>query len=103
MLGSMKMFGSVFVFGGIAAADVAAGEAHPQMDPGVSRLQTFLATVCARCHVLDFLDVRTGFLHFHRFLLRVRLAGLAQFLLYHTADETTSFSRTLIPANFLDR
>jgi hypothetical protein len=34
----VKMLGGVFVFGLIAATDVAAGQAHPQVDPVVAQL-----------------------------------------------------------------
>jgi hypothetical protein len=43
VLGGMKMFGGVFVFGGIAAADVAALEAQAQVDPGVAHFQALFA------------------------------------------------------------
>jgi hypothetical protein len=33
MLGPVKMLGGVLVLGGIAATDMAANEAHPQMNP----------------------------------------------------------------------
>jgi hypothetical protein len=65
MLASVKMFGGMFIFGGIAASHVAANEAHAQMDPRVSRLQTILATVCARLHFFDFFQVRTFRLRRH--------------------------------------
>src|ERR1700685_3145580 len=59
MFCSMKMLGGMLVLGGIAAPDVAADQAHPQMDPRVSHLQTFFAAICAWLHFLDFFDVRT--------------------------------------------
>ena len=34
----MEMFGGVFIFGGIAAADVAALQTEPKMNPGVAHL-----------------------------------------------------------------
>jgi hypothetical protein len=43
VLGGMKMFGGVLVFGGIAAADVAALEAQAEVDPGVSHFQALFA------------------------------------------------------------
>jgi hypothetical protein len=45
MLGSMKMFGGMFVLGGIAAADVAACETQPQVNPRVSHFETFLTAL----------------------------------------------------------
>jgi hypothetical protein len=61
MFRSVKMLGGMLVLGGIAASDMAADQAHSQMDPRVSRFQTFLAAICAWLHFLDFLDVRTCF------------------------------------------
>jgi hypothetical protein len=69
MFGSMKMLGGMLVLGGIAAPDVAADQAHPQMDPRVTHLQTFLAAICARLHFPDFLDVRTFIEIWHCVLL----------------------------------
>jgi hypothetical protein len=69
MFRPMKMLGGMLVLGGIAASDVAARKAHPQMDPRVSHLQTFLAAICAWLHFLDLFDVRTSFQHGHCALL----------------------------------
>jgi len=44
VLGAVEMFGGVLVFGRVAAADVAALHAKAQVNPGVARLETFLAT-----------------------------------------------------------
>lgn len=40
MAGCMKMLRSVLVLGGIAASEVATGEAHSQMDPAVIHVHT---------------------------------------------------------------
>jgi hypothetical protein len=61
MFASVKMLGGVFVLGRIAASDVAAREAHAQMDPLVSHLQAFFAAVGTGLYVLDFFDVWTSF------------------------------------------
>src|SRR5579863_2262299 len=66
VLAAMKVLGRVLVLRGIATAHVAADQAHPQMNPRVSGLQTFFATVGAGLYVFDFLHVRTGFEHGHR-------------------------------------
>jgi|HubBroStandDraft_5_1064220.scaffolds.fasta_scaffold391268_2 hypothetical protein len=39
------MFGGVFVFGRIAATDVAAGHAHAEVNPGVAEFYAFFADV----------------------------------------------------------
>jgi hypothetical protein len=36
MMSSVKMLGGVFVLGGVATADMAAGETQAQMNPGVA-------------------------------------------------------------------
>src|SRR5580698_9715586 len=41
------------VLGRIAAANLAALQAHAEMDPGVSDLETFLAALGMRLHMLD--------------------------------------------------
>jgi hypothetical protein len=58
--GLVKMPGRMLVFGGIAAANVATFETEPQMNPGISRLQTFFAAIAARGDVANLLDVLTG-------------------------------------------
>ena len=49
----LKMFGGVLVFGGIAAADMAALQADAQMNPGVAGFQAFLATIRGGLHIAD--------------------------------------------------
>jgi hypothetical protein len=41
MASGMKMFGRVFVFGGVATTHVPAGQAHAQVYPAVAHFQTF--------------------------------------------------------------
>jgi hypothetical protein len=60
MFGLMKVFGGVLVLGRVAAADVAADETLPQMDPSVAHLEALLAAVVARFHFANFLHVWTG-------------------------------------------
>jgi len=48
VLGGMKMLGGVLVFGGIAAADVAAFEAQAQVDPRVAHFQALFAAAGVR-------------------------------------------------------
>jgi hypothetical protein len=48
-------------WGGVAAADVPAGQAQPQVHPGAAELQTFLASLwCAWINWADPRDVRIG-------------------------------------------
>src|SRR4051812_39941988 len=59
----MIMFGRVTVRGIIAAADMAAGPAQPEMHPPAASLETLLAAIGARRHVLNIALVRTGIRH----------------------------------------
>jgi hypothetical protein len=53
----LKMSAGVAVLGGVAAADVAADQALPQVNPGVAHLQTFFAAFAAGLNFSDFLHV----------------------------------------------
>jgi hypothetical protein len=57
MLRGVKMFGGVLVLRRIAAADVAAGETHAQMDPRVSDLEAVFTAARTRLDVTNFLQV----------------------------------------------
>jgi hypothetical protein len=48
---SVEVGGSVAVLGGITTTDLAALQAHAQVNPGVSDLETLLATLGVRLHV----------------------------------------------------
>src|SRR2546423_6008928 len=58
--GGMEMLGGMLVLRRVTAADVPADEALAQMDPGISRFQAVLASVRARRHIMDFVQVRAG-------------------------------------------
>jgi hypothetical protein len=62
MAGRAKVFRGVLVFGGVAAPDVPAGQAHPQMDPPVLHLQTFLAAGGARLDIADLVEMGAPYL-----------------------------------------
>jgi hypothetical protein len=68
-MGRVKMFGSMLVFGGIAAANVTADQTFAQMYPAISHLQTLLATISARLNVANLISMDTGFRHNVPFLL----------------------------------
>src|SRR5262249_44049755 len=53
MAGAVKMRGRMTVGRGIAAADMPASPADPQMNPPAPDLQTFLAAACAWRHLPD--------------------------------------------------
>ena len=63
MLGSVKVLGGVFVLGRITAADVATGEAEPQMNPPVTSLDTVFANVCVCACYFDLFEVSTFLCH----------------------------------------
>lgn len=65
MLSRMKMFRRVFILRGIAATDVSAGQAQPQVDPRIAHFQTFLAAARVRLHVVNLIQMR-AFLHAFR-------------------------------------
>jgi hypothetical protein len=52
-----EVLGGVLVFGGIAAADVAADLAEAKMNPRIARLQALLAAICVRGAVLNLAQV----------------------------------------------
>jgi len=60
MLRSVEMFGCVLIGRAIAAADVAAGQAHAKMHPGAAHLETFLAPFRVGPDVVDLIEMRTG-------------------------------------------
>jgi hypothetical protein len=53
MPGRVKVGRSMAVLGRIAATDLAALQAHPQVNPRVSRLETFLTALGMRLHIFD--------------------------------------------------
>jgi hypothetical protein len=55
----MKVLGGVFMLRRIAAPDMPALQAHPQMNPGASYLQALLATLRRRFDLLNLIQMRT--------------------------------------------
>src|SRR5471032_570803 len=53
MLGAVKMLGGMLAAGLVAAADMAAGAADPQVKPFPAQCQAFLAAFAAGRHLLD--------------------------------------------------
>jgi hypothetical protein len=49
----VEVRGGVAVFGGIATTDLPTFQTHAEMNPGVSDLETFLATLGVRLHFLQ--------------------------------------------------
>jgi hypothetical protein len=62
MAGGVKMLRRMSVRRRIAAADMSASKTKPQVDPGGTDLQTFLAPIRARNDILiDLIEVAAGF------------------------------------------
>jgi len=59
----VKVFGGVFVFGRVATTDIAADEAHPQMDPSIAGLHTLLTNMLVCFSYFDLIKVGTFFWH----------------------------------------
>ncbi len=57
VFGTMKMLGGVLVFRRVAAADVAALQTQPQMNPGVSHFRAFFANVGTCAGDFDLVDM----------------------------------------------
>ena len=60
MLRAVKVFSRMLMWGAVAAADMPASSADPQMDPSGTEFQTFLAAERARGHVADTGKMRAG-------------------------------------------
>jgi len=63
MLRGVKVLSRMFVLGRIATTHVAAGQAQPQMNPGVAGFHTIFADVCVRFLNLDLIQVRAFLRH----------------------------------------
>src|ERR1700730_1111668 len=62
----VEVFGGVFVFGRVATTDIAADEAHSQVNPGIAELNAVLTNMLRRFSYFDLIEVSTFFRH--RFL-----------------------------------
>jgi hypothetical protein len=60
MFRGVEMFGRVLVLRRVAATDMPADQAQPQVNPRVVHLQTLFAAVCMRLHVLNLIEMSTG-------------------------------------------
>jgi hypothetical protein len=68
MFGAVEMPGGVFVPGGVATANLAADEAHAEMNPGIAKLDAFFTDMFVGLPYFDLIEVRALF--GHRFLRR---------------------------------
>src|SRR5207302_3922358 len=55
----VKVFGGVLVLGRVAAADVTATEAQPQVHPRIADLEAVLTAISAGRHVADLVEMAT--------------------------------------------
>jgi len=63
VLGGVKVFCGMFIFGGVTAANMAADQAFAQVHPGISHLQTFFAPVSAGGDITNLIGMRTCLCH----------------------------------------
>src|SRR6202042_924173 len=75
----VKMLRGVFVFRTVAASDVSAFSAEPQVHPRVSHFQALFAAMRCRFYVLDLVGVRTDFSHCASCILNCGLDRNANF------------------------
>ena len=73
VFGAVEVLGGMFVFRGVAATDMAALQAQPQVHPGVTHLQALLAALGVRCDLLDLVQMLAGF---HGYPLSRRMASV---------------------------
>ena len=59
----MEVLGSVFVFGGIATAYIAADQTHAQMDPAVSHFYALIALAVVGFAEFDLIGMSTFLCH----------------------------------------
>src|SRR6266700_2014078 len=78
MLGGVEVLGRVLVGGIVAAADMTAAAADPQMQPLATALEAFLATKRARRDIADAGDVDAAFCHPRPPALQRRFRGIAE-------------------------
>ena len=60
VLSAVEVLGGVFVFRRVAATDMAALQAQPQVHPAVTHLQTLFAALGVRRHLLDLVEMLAG-------------------------------------------
>src|SRR6266567_187587 len=78
MLGGVEVLGGMLVGGIVAAADMTATAADPQMQPLAAALEAFLATKRARRDVADAGDVSAALCHPRPPALKRRFRGIAE-------------------------
>jgi len=59
-----EVFGGMLVRRRIAASDMPANQAHPQLDPAVSCFQALFAALRVRCYVSNLVEMSASFRHF---------------------------------------
>jgi hypothetical protein len=63
VVGGVEMLGGVLIFRGVAAADVAAGEAEAKVDPGIAHFETFFTALRFGFYFFDLVEMRTNVRH----------------------------------------
>lgn len=57
----VKVFGGVFIFGRITAADMSAGQTQAKVYPAIAHFETFLTAFSVGAHVMHLIKMRTLF------------------------------------------
>ena len=84
-MGRMEMLGGMLILRGVATTNMTTTEAFTQVHPYVSHLQALLATLCARCHFFNLIEMCT--------LLRHMLVSLLLVLLFTSNYENFTYVR----------
>jgi len=75
MAGRVEMFRRVLVLRAVAAPDISADEAHPQIDPCVAELYAFFADRDVfRMDITDLVEMGAGFFGCHGFIVSKKKA-----------------------------
>jgi hypothetical protein len=78
MPGFVEVRRGMAIPGGIATANLAALQAHAQVDPGISGLETLLATLGARLHLLHMIFCVRTLCRTHEILFPFDVASAAK-------------------------
>jgi hypothetical protein len=99
MGGGVKMFRGVAIRRRVAATDMSAGKAKPQVDPGRTDLQTILAPVRARDDVgIDLIEVGASCVHDSTFVDFLFISTIAASLRKRLKPPAGAWGRLLPPA-----
>ena len=96
MFRAVVMLRRVFILGGVAASDMPAGHAKPQMDPRVSGFQTLLASLSAGVDLVNFFCMCAS-VWSHRILLACQISIDMYHIRQAPEPDCRRFIRELFP------